>query len=91
MISLFNIIKAFFICALTTGLYTLYTSTSSFQGQLAKEGLDIGKIEALLHYSTLADVWSRIVPGWFQLFFLCFITCLLLMLWLKSPDNSHKI
>ena len=90
MVNLFNLIKALFLCAVTTGLYTLYTSTSSFQEQLAREGQEVGKIEALMHYSTLTDVWSRMLSGWFHLFVICFISCLLLMLWLKIPDRSHR-
>ena len=90
MINLFNSIKALFVCAVTTGLYTLYTSTVSFQEQLAREGQEVGKIETLMHYSTLADVWSRMLSGWLQLFIICFISCLLLMLWLKTPDRAHR-
>ena len=86
MVNLFNSIKALIVCALTTGIYTLYTSTSSFQEQLSKEGQEVGKIEALMHYSTLTDVWSRMLSGWFYLFVICFISCFLLMFWLKSPD-----
>ncbi len=87
MINLFNSIKAIIVCALITGIYTLYTSTSSFQEQLAREGQEVGKIEALMHYSTLIDVWSRMLSGWLQLFVICFISCLALMFWLKSPDK----
>jgi hypothetical protein len=90
MLSLFNSIKALIICALITGIYTLYTSTSAFQAQLAGEGQEVGKIEALMHYSTLMDVWSRMLSGWFHLFIICFISCLLLMLWLKTPDKSRQ-
>ena len=85
MISLINFIKAIIVCSFTTGFYTLYVSTSSFQHQLASEGQEVGKIEALMHYSTLVDVWTRMLSGWFHLFVICFIACLLLMLWLKSP------
>lgn len=87
MINLFNSIKAIIVCALITAISTLYTSTSSFQAQLASEGQEVGKIEALMHYSTLIDVWSRMLSGWLQLFIICFISCFLLMLWLKSPDK----
>jgi len=89
MLNLFNSIKALIVCALITGVYTLYTSTSSFQEQLAREGQEVGKIEALMHYSTLFDVWSRMFSGWFQLFVICFISCFLLMLWLKTPDKRR--
>ena len=88
MVNLFNSIKALIVCVLTTGIYTLYTSTSGFQEQLAREGQEVGKIEALMHYSTLTDVWSRMLSGWFHLFVICFISCFLLMFWLKSPDKS---
>lgn len=91
MVNIFNLLKALFVCTVTTILYSLYTTTSDFQSQLAKEGQDVGKIEALMHYSTLTDVWSRILSGGFHLFFISFISCLLLMLWLKSPDSSHKL
>ena len=87
MFNLFNVIKAFIICALISGAYILYTTTRSFQAQLASEGQEVGKIEALMHYSSLADVWSRMMAGWFHLFVICFISCFLLMLWLKSPDR----
>ena len=50
MVNLFNSIKAIIVCALTTGIYTLYVSKSSFQDQLAREGQEVGKIEALMHY-----------------------------------------
>ena len=90
MINLFNSIKALIVCALITGMYTLYTSTSSFQEQLAREGPEVGKIEALMHYSSLIDVWSRMLSGWLHLFVICFISCLLLMLWLKAPNKSLK-
>mgnify|MGYP000032169355 CR=1 FL=1 len=91
MVNLFNSIKAIIVCALTTGIYTLYVSTSSFQDQLAREGQEVGKIEALMHYSTLIDVWSRMLSGWFYLFAICFISCFLLMLWLKPPDKLFKL
>lgn len=87
MISLINTIKALIICAVLTGMYILYTSTSSFQDQLAREGQEVGKIEALMHYSSLLDVWSRMLSGWFHLFTICFISCFLLILWLKAPDK----
>ena len=87
MISLINTIKALTICAVITGMYILYTSTSSFQDQLAREGQEVGKIEALMHYSSLLDVWSRMLTGWFHLFAICFISCFLLIFWLKIPDK----
>ena len=87
MFSLFNAAKALIISALVSGLYILYTSTSSFQDQLAREGQEVGKIEALLHYSSLVDVWSRIMSGWLYLSIICFISCLLLIFWLKTPDK----
>jgi hypothetical protein len=87
VISLINTIKALTICALITGIYILYSSTSSFQEQLASEGQEVGKIEALMHYSSLLDVWSRMLSGWFQLFVICFISCFLLISWLKVPDK----
>ena len=87
MINVLNTIKALIICILITGTYTLYTSTSAFQAQLAREGQEVGKIEALMHYSSLMDVWSRMLSGWFHLFIICFISCLLLMLWLKISDK----
>jgi hypothetical protein len=89
MLNLFNSIKALIVCALITGVYTLYTSTTIFQEQLAREGQEVGKIEALMHYSTLIDVWSRMLSGWFHLFVICFISCFLLMLWLKTPDKRR--
>ncbi len=88
MFNLLNAIKAFIVCALITGAYTLYTSTSSFQDQLAREGQEVGKIEALMHYSTLVDVWSRMLSGWIQLFIISFISCLILMTWLKRPGKE---
>jgi hypothetical protein len=92
MVNLFNSIKALIVCALTTGIYTLYTSTSSFQDQLAREGQEVGKIEALMHYSSLMDVWSRMLYGWLHLFVICFISCYLLMFWLKPPIKArHSI
>ena len=86
MISLFDAIKAMIVCALTTSIYTLYTSTLGYQQQLAGEGVEAGKIEALMHYSSLMDVLSRMFSGWPHLFVLSFISCLLLMLWLKAPE-----
>ena len=77
MINLINTIKAFFLCLFTTGLYNLYASTTNYQDQLAKEGQEVGKIEAMMHYSTLTDVWSRMFSGWLHLFVICFVTCLL--------------
>ena len=88
MVNLINSIKAFFLCAATTGLYNLYASTSSYQEQLAQEGQEVGKIEAMMHYSTLTDVWSRTLSGWLHLFIICFISCMLLLLWLKSSDKQ---
>jgi len=90
MLNLFNSIKALIICVLITVTYTLYTSTIAFQAQLAREGQEVGKIEALMHYSSLMDVWSRMFSGWFQLFVICYISCLLLMLWLKTPEKKRK-
>ncbi len=87
MINLLNFIKAIIVSTVISGIYTLYTTTSSFQDQLAREGQEVGKIEALMHYSTLVDVWARMLSGWFHLFVICFIACLLLMLWLKSPGK----
>ncbi len=87
MINLLNFIKAIIVSTVISGIYTLYTTTSSFQDQLAREGQEVGKIEALMHYSTLVDVWERMLSGWFHLFVICFIACLLLMLWLKSPGK----
>lgn len=89
MVNLLNSIKALIVCALTSGMYTLYITTADFQDQLAREGQEVGKIEALMHYSTLTDVWSRMLYGWLQLFFICLISCYLLMLWLKSPDKTE--
>ena len=90
MVNLFNSIKALIVCVLTTGISTLYTSTSNFQEQLAREGQEVGKIEALMHYSSLIDVWSRMLPGWFHLFSICFVSCFLLMFWLKPARKSFK-
>lgn len=89
MVNLINTIKAFVLCLFTTGLYNLYTSTTNYQDQLAREGQEVGKIEALMHYSTLTDVWSRMLSGWLYLFVICFVTCLLFMFWLKLPDESN--
>ena len=88
MVNLLNSIKALIVCAVTTGIYTLYTSTSGYQEQLTREGLEVSKIEALMHYSTLMDALSRMLPDWIRLFVICFISCFLLMLWLKSADKS---
>jgi hypothetical protein len=88
MVNLINTIKAFVLCVFTTGLYNLYASTTDYQQQLASEGQDIGKIEAMMHYSTLADVWSRTLSGWIPLFLICFVSCLLFLLWLELPDES---
>ena len=90
MINLLNTIKALIICILITGTYTLYASTSTFQAQLAREGQEVGKIEALMHYSSLMDVWSRMFSGWLHLFIICFIACLLLMLWSKTPEKNKQ-
>ena len=89
MLNLINTIKAFILCLFTTGLYNLYASTSSYQEQLAKEGQEVGKIEAMMHYSTLTDVWSRMLSGWLHLFIICFVSCLLYLLILKLPDESR--
>lgn len=88
MVNLFNSIKALVVSTLISGLYTLYTTTVSYQEQLAREGQEVGKIEALMHYSSLVDVWSRMLSGWFHLSAVCFISCVLLMLWLNVPDES---
>ena len=85
MISLTNTIKALVICILVTGAYTLFRSTRHYQLQLASEGQDIGIIEAMMHYSTLAEVWSRMLPGWLPVLAVFFIACLLLLSWLKAP------
>jgi hypothetical protein len=90
MINLLNTIKALIVSVLITGIFTLYTSTSAYQAQLAKEGQEVGKIEALLHYSTLMDVWSRMFSGWLNLFVICFSACILLLLWLKQAKDSSK-
>jgi len=87
MINLFNFIKAIIVSTVISGIYTLYATTSSFQDQLSREGQEVGKIEALMHYSSLTDVWSRMLSGWLQLFAICIIACLLLILWLKPPDK----
>ena len=89
MVNLLNSIKALIVCAVTSGTYTLYTTTADFQDQLAREGQEVGKIEALMHYSTLTDVWSRMLYGWLQLFFICLISCYLLLLWLKSSAKTE--
>ena len=88
MVNLVNSIKALVVCVLTTSMYTLYTSTSNYQQLLAREGQEVGKIEALMHYSTLSDVWSRMLSGWFPLFLISFISCFLLMLWLRQPRKA---
>ena len=90
MVNLVNSIKALVVCVLTTSIYTLYTSTSNYQQLLAREGQEVGKIEALMHYSTLSDVWSRMLSGWFSLFVICFITCFLLLFWVSRPDKAIK-
>ena len=89
MVNLINTIKAFILCVFTSGLYNLYTSTTTYQQQLAREGQEIGKIEAMMHYSTLTDVWSRMLSGWFHLFLICFISCLLFLFLLKLPDEAN--
>lgn len=90
MVNLLNLIKTFIVCSLISGVYTLYTSTRIFQEQLAREGQEVGKIEALMHYSSLIDVWSRMFTGWSHLFVVCFTCCLLLMLWIKKPNDLLK-
>ncbi|MGB5397154.1 MAG: hypothetical protein WBN96_08400 [Gammaproteobacteria bacterium] len=85
MINLLNSIKALIVCFLITGAYTLYSSTNSYQAELAGEGQEVGKIEALMHYSTVIDVWSRMLTGWLPLFAISLLSCLLLLLWLKTP------
>jgi len=84
MFTLVNAMKAFVITAVIPGVYTLYSTTSHFQQQLAREGQDVGKIEALMHYSSLTDVWSRMISGWLYLFFISLLCCFLLLLWLKK-------
>jgi len=88
MVNLLNLIKALVVSVLISGLYTLYSTTSSYQEELAREGQDVGKIEALMHYSSLVDVWSRVLSGWFHLSAVCFISCVFLMFWLNLPDES---
>jgi hypothetical protein len=90
MVNLFNMIKALVVSVLVSGLYTLYSTTSSYQEQLAGEGQEVGKIEALMHYSSLVDVWSRMLSGWLHILAVCVISCVLLMFWLKMPDESSS-
>jgi hypothetical protein len=90
MINLLNTIKALIVSLLISGAFTLYMSTSIYQQQLAREGQEVGKIEAMMHYSTLTDVWSRMLSGWFQLFLICFISCLLLMLWMRLSAKTKS-
>ncbi len=90
MFNLFNSIKAVIICAVISGIYTLYISTRSFQEQLAGEGMEVGKIEALMHYSTLIDVWSRMLSGWIPLFAICLVSCFLLMAWIRPPEHTKN-
>lgn len=91
MINTLNAIKAFIICTLTSCSYTLYSSTASFQQQLAREGQEVGKIEALMHYSSLTDVWSRMFSYGLPLFLISLFSCLILLFWINKPEKPAKL
>lgn len=86
MINTLNALKAFIISLVTSCSYTLYSSTTSFQQQLSREGQEVGKIEALMHYSSLTDVWSRMFSYGLPLFLISLCSCLILLFWLQKPE-----
>jgi hypothetical protein len=86
MINTLNALKAFIISLVTSCSYTLYSSTASFQQQLAREGQEVGKIEALMHYSSFTDVWSRMFTYGLPLFLISLCSCLILLFWLQKPE-----
>ncbi|MCK4841530.1 MAG: hypothetical protein KAT04_06565 [Methylococcales bacterium] len=89
MISKENIIKAVLICVIIAAVQTLYAASSAFQDSFIADGETLTKIEALIEASKHIDIWSRMFNGWLYQFGLTFITCFLLLLWLK-PKAPNK-
>ncbi len=90
MFNAINTIKAILVCALVNGIYTFYISSTTYMEFLAREGQDVGRIEAFISTSKITiDFWPHIIEGWGYGFIVSFICCSVLLLWssLQTPKN----
>ncbi|MBT8120397.1 MAG: hypothetical protein KJN89_11855, partial [Gammaproteobacteria bacterium] len=88
-----NMLKAIVICALVSGVYTFYSSSTAFKNQLPSIGPDDGRLEAfLMAAKVLEGFWTHLFGFWLHSFMTSFISCALLLLLLASnlPNNWLK-
>lgn len=86
-----NTLRAVVICALASGAYTFYLSSTALRDQLAREGLDVGRIEAFMDASkTVGGFWTHIYGAWGVSFGISLASCLVLMAWIsiRTSDES---
>jgi hypothetical protein len=82
-----NFIKASIVCAAITGLYALVIASISLKGQLANQGINTPVLNTLFEASkVIDDLWSHLFEGWYRSFLLALISCVLLLIWLKSKN-----
>ena len=94
MLTAINALRAVVICALASSAYTFYVTSAALRDQLAREGQDVGRIEAFIEAfieasKTVAGFWSHIGGAWGVAFGLSLTSCLVLMLWIsiRTPKN----
>jgi len=70
---------------------TAVIASTTYMGFLAREGQDVGRIEAFISTSKITiDFWPHIIEGWGYGFIVSFICCSVLLLWssLRTPNKS---
>ena len=90
--SVLNTIKAIFVCIVVNAIYSFFTASTSFVEQAAREGKDVGRIEAFISASKVTvDLWPHIMRGWGYGVIISFICCAALLLLLSSPTPNKSL
>ena len=91
MINLNTVLKAAFLCAISSAAYNLYLSTHMFMQQLSVPGNELGRWEAFMYASEITrGFWPRMLRAWSQSFLMAFIPCIVLLTWIK-PQTPNKV
>ena len=88
---LYDLFKAFIVCAIVNAVFTYYSASSAFLKQAASGEKDMSRFELFIHFSeTTDDFWPRVIENWFFTFSLSFICCLGLLLWLRAATHNKS-
>jgi len=81
MLNINSIVKAIIISATLNAIYIFMVSASNFQKVLSP---GISKIDAFIKIQETMNIWPRLFESWFYSFSICFVSCVILLLWLKK-------